>query len=293
MIFLKRIVPFLLLITLVASSTACSPEDNLAEVPFTSTTPHMTLLTRTVLSSQIPKPLPTATAVLSSQVILLTVQSSMYPKPIPTRIYLPPGYNPERREPYPLLVLLHGSNADGSQWEQLGILHAADMLIQRGEIEPLVIFMPEETYSLQPYDETTFGKALVEEVIPNIRAQYNLCATRECCSIGGLSRGAAWAARLALTYWDTFGAAGLHSMPINLPPLPQWIKEIPEGSMPRFYLDIGNEDVGYKNATQFEATLNLLNIPHEWIVQPGDHSEKYWSSHVEDYLRWYDAGWVE
>ncbi len=216
-----------------------------------------------------------------------------YPKPIAVRMYLPPGYDPQRPEPYPLLIMLHGQNADGGQWQRLGLTDAADHLIRSGAIAPLVIAMPEEFYTLQYYTDTTYGQVLVDELLPWLQQQYPVCRNRECVAIGGLSRGAAWAARLAFTHWESFGAIGLHSLPTTLSTLPQWVNAIPEGSMPRIYMDIGKQDIGFKEAERFEILLQNLSIPHEWIVQPGEHTEKYWSAHVTEYLRWYNSVWAE
>jgi enterochelin esterase-like enzyme len=41
----------------------------------------------------------------------------------------------------------------------------------------------------------------------------------------------------------------------------------------------------------FHELLDQLEIPHEWQLNPGNHTEDYWSSHVEEYLRWYAAPW--
>jgi len=30
-------------------------------------------------------------------------------------------------------------------------------------------------------------------------------------------------------------------------------------------------------------------VPHLWREWPGDHSVTYWSAHLDDYLRFYDA----
>lgn len=202
-------------------------------------------------------------------------------------MYLPAGYDPARETPYPVLVMLHGLTARGSQWEDLGLLDEADNLINAGEIDPLVIILPEEYYSTKPYSETTFGDVLVDELLPEIRSQYNLCQERDCTAIGGLSRGAGWAARLVFMRWEMFGAAGLHSMPLPFLPLAEWIRTIPPGSMPKLYMDIGTEDVEHWNAQDFHELLRLLKIPHEYIVQPGVHTAEYWSAHVGDYLLWY------
>jgi enterochelin esterase-like enzyme len=271
-----------------AALTGCSgytqPEDDTGIAGAgTAQLPTSTVL----LPSVTPTTLPRLSAGMSSRVEVLFFESSNYPKAITTRIYLPPGYDLGRKTPYPVLLILHGKNSSGSQWEDLGLLAAADDLIGEGNIPPLVIVMPEEVYSTLPYTETTYADVLVDELLPFLYSQYNLCQERDCTAIGGLSRGAAWAARLVFTRWEVFGTAGMHSMPAAFLPLTEWIEEIPPDSMPNLYMDIGLEDVGYKDAREFEALLTRLDIPHEWVVQPGVHAAEYWSAHVRDYLRWY------
>jgi enterochelin esterase-like enzyme len=186
---------------------------------------------------------------------------------------------------------LHGSNADGWQWVRIGAPEAADKLILQGEISPFVIIMPEEPYSMVSYSESTFGDVLVNEILPKLQTTYPLCVVRDCIAIGGLSRGAVWAARLGFLYWNIFGEVGLHSMPATIPALPEWVHKIPKDELPHVYMDIGDADKDWRNAKEFEEMLTLLKIPHEWILQKGNHTEVYWSAHVEEYLRWYSEGW--
>ena len=42
---------------------------------------------------------------------------------------------------------------------------------------------------------------------------------------------------------------------------------------------------------QFENLLSEYQVPHEWHMYSGDHSETYWSAHVMEYLQWYAEGW--
>jgi enterochelin esterase-like enzyme len=166
-------------------------------------------------------------------------------------------------------------------------------LIASGDLPPFLIVMPYEREWLQP-TETKFGDVLVDELVPWIDQQYRTLPERNSRAIGGLSRGAAWAVHLGLTRWETFGAIGAHSLPIFWTDSDQiggWLDAIPAGSMPRIYLDIGRSDAELSSAMSFEDLLNARNIPHEWHLQPGYHTEEYWQAHVEEYLRWYAAGW--
>ncbi len=93
-----------------------------------------------------------------------------------------------------------------------------------------------------------------------------------------------------------FGAIGAHSPPIfwsDVSRVRAWLQEIPASQLPRIYLDIGEDDRPeiLESARWFEALLTDMNVPHEWHLFPGYHDEAYWSSHVEQYLRWYARDW--
>jgi len=209
------------------------------------------------------------------------------------RLYLPPCYAAGAAR-YPLLVMLHGQSFDDGQWERLGLLAAADRLIAAGELRPALIVMPYEERWLQSPQQSGFGDALVTALLPWLDRNYSTCTQRQCRAIGGLSRGAAWAVRLGFTHWEQFGAVGAHSLPPFLGDdvrLGGWLKAIPPGQTPRLYLDIGEKDRYRKPAEEFEALLGKYAVPHEWHLGAGQHDEVYWSVHVEEYLRWYAAGW--
>ena len=70
-----------------------------------------------------------------------------------------------------------------------------------------------------------------------------------------------------------------------------WLEQIPADQLPRIYLDIGDRDYLMDKALWFEELLTELNIPHEWHLNLGRHEDVYWSSHLEEYLRWYTEEW--
>ena len=110
--------------------------------------------------------------------------------------------------------------------------------------------------------------------------------------MGGLSRGAGWAIHLGLGNPAVFGAIGGHSPVIfyaDVSQIPDWLDELPEGT--RVYLDSGENDQDLNNTRWLEQLLTDHRVPHEWHLNTGFHDEIYWRAHVEQYLRWYAAGW--
>jgi enterochelin esterase-like enzyme len=225
------------------------------------------------------------------------IPSDLLPQPLEFRVYLPPCYEEDAGRRYPVLYLVHGQSYTHDQWDRLGADETASALIARGDLPPFLIVMPRDRVWTQP-GQDDFGRALMQELIPYIDAAYRTCPERACRAIGGLSRGAAWALHLGLSEWESFSALGLHSLPVfwdDVPRLRGWLAAIPPEDLPRIYLDVGERDRDeIKESTfWFRDLLDELGIPHEYTLFSGYHDEEYWASHVEQYLRFYAAGWRE
>ena len=219
-----------------------------------------------------------------------SLKSASLPRELQVRVYLPPCYSAQPRTPYPLLILLHGQSAPADQWEQLGIGRAADTLIARGLIRPLIIVMPYEVDQLANPYESGYGNALVEDLLPWVGRSYPACVERGCRWIGGLSRGAAWAMYVGLSHPDLFSAIGAHSYPSfygDSARLPYLAREIPAGMAPRIWMDSGRRDRYLSQARHFHELLDQVHLVHEFHLFAGEHDEAYWSRYIEEYLRWY------
>jgi enterochelin esterase-like enzyme len=189
--------------------------------------------------------------------------------------------------------MLHGLGSNDDQWIRIGIDQAADRLISSKQLPPFLIVMPYDVSWGQP-NEDPFDEALIEELIPAVDVHYATRASSSNRAVGGLSRGAAWALHLGLTYPEIFGAIGAHSLPIfwaDTGLVPKMLAAVPPGDMPRIYLDIGRGDPELSTVEDFEALLAKQDILHEWHLNNGYHEEAYWSAHLEQYLRWYAEGW--
>jgi len=209
------------------------------------------------------------------------------------RIYTPPCYDVNLGQKYPTLYLLHGATETDSQWVDLGIDEQANVLINKGEIPPLIIIMPEEN-SWIPLPENPFGEHLVKDLIPWVDTHFQTRVGRENRAIGGLSRGGNWAVRIGFLNWGLFNSVGVHSSPLfygDLERIPGWFEGIPQSKIPRIYLDVGGDDTNIENAADLEILLSDLGIPHAWHQYPGLHEESYWKAHLGEYLLWYSSGW--
>lgn len=235
-----------------------------------------------------PTPMPAPCVETQGSVTQISIASPTLRYPINARIYLPPCYaaSPETR--YPVLYLIHGLNFKEDQWERLGMPRAADELNAAGEIAPLIIVMPRDRL------DDRLDKAFVNDLVPYVDQTYRTLAVREFRAIGGLSRGGAWAIHIGLHHPETFGRLGAHSPAVfygDENDIVQWTWRLPRDKIPAVYVDIGEGDSLVRSAAWFDQVLTYSDVEHTYLIQPGAHSEKYWSAHVEDYLRFYAGDW--
>jgi S-formylglutathione hydrolase FrmB len=209
-------------------------------------------------------------------------------RPLDYWVYLPPCVEPDRDAPYPTLYLLHGLAQSESEWVNLGVAKTADALITQGSAPAFIIVMPGERTG---YDML---EALVDVLLPYMERTFPTGGQRGLRAIGGISRGAGWALRIGMQRPDLFGAIGLHSPAVISPDLyslPTWARETPPNSIPRLWVDIGIDDTLLPDALKLREQLDKLHWPYTWSVDSGEHTSTYWSGHLEQYLRWYAAGW--
>ncbi len=223
------------------------------------------------------------------------IDTRLLDKPMRYNVYLPPCYsdNPEKR--YPVLYLLHGQGFSEDQWLRIGAASAATRLISSGQLPPFLIIMPYD-YSYQQPTDYQFEEVMVGLLLPQIDMAYRTIPDRDHRAIGGLSRGGAWAIHIGIRHPDLFSAIGAHSPAIfytDTSTMRLRLRDLLKGPVPVFYVDAGDSDVEFENVDRFASLLDEMNLPHEWHYNIGFHNEKYWSAHVEEYLRWYASGWEQ
>ena len=293
----RNLVPLSILFLLVL--TACSPILAASPEPTAIlTAPTLTVKETPVAEAEPVKAAPVDAQACSAQGVVerYQIDSELLNLPVYISVYLPPCYDAALAGGYPALYLLHGQTFNDRMWIDLGAPETADRLIATSQAEPFLMVMPNEEFYYRDDEGNKFPEALVEEIIPWVETNFNVCTGMDCRALGGISRGASWAMRIGLTQPGTFSSVGAHSLPTfrgDIRNLPDWLDEIPDRLMPRIYLDTGRFDPEVKAAYRFENVLNEKGIPHTWHLNEGRHNEEYWSSHMEEYLRWYAAGWQD
>ena len=134
-------------------------------------------------------------------------------------VYTPPNYDPKRKDPYPVLFLLHGLGDDAAAWLNVGAANVIlDNLINQGKAKPMIMVNtlgygnPEgPAGAMSATMIPTFAKALVEEVMPQVEKAYHVSKDRNQRAIAGLSMGGAESIYTGMNYLDRFAWIGSFS----------------------------------------------------------------------------------
>jgi enterochelin esterase-like enzyme len=281
---------FLVILLCLTALSGCLPVKSML------TPPLQAVPTRVIPSPSIERatptipPAPSATPTVScapstGTVSRMKIQSKELPGELYFTLYLPPCYSDNNS--YPVLYLFHGLSYKDDQWVRLGMTTAADRLIGAAKMKPVIIVMPYDPSVKDPPD-SNFGIAVVESLIPWVDSHYNTCVDQKCRWVGGLSRGAGWAFYVFTTYPDLFGVVAGHSPAIFRSDPQKFVTSLSSAyTGQRIWLDIGNKDKELNYLIAVDSLLTDASIPHEFSINPGAHDEAYWSSHIDDYLRWY------
>lgn len=122
-------------------------------------------------------------------------------------LYLPPDYaRTEKR--YPVLYLLHGYTGDHASWIKQGEINKImDSGIAKGEIEPMIIIIPDGKYYWYINDyqsKARYEDFMFREFLPFIDETYKTLPDREHRAVAGLSMGGYGALVWAMHHPDKF-----------------------------------------------------------------------------------------
>ena len=128
-------------------------------------------------------------------------------------VYLPPSYQANKNQRYPVVYLLHGYGLNAERWVPfIGLPGLADKDIAAGSSKEMILVSPDAfnkyngaMYSSSPTngDWETF---LTKELVAYIDKSYRTLATRESRGLAGHSMGGYGTWRLAMKYPDVFSS---------------------------------------------------------------------------------------
>ena len=220
-------------------------------------------------------------------------------------VYTPPGYDPRRAKPYPVLYLLHGMSDDASGWISAGRANfILDNLIAQRKAEPMLVVMtlgygaPEIMsggFWGRPIDSavvrrnvTDYVRALVEEVIPDVERTYDAGRARERRAIAGLSMGGGQSLAAGIGHAETFAWVGAFSSATGMLG-PRYDRAYPQATaalndrLKLLWMAIGKDDFLYQDNVKFRDWLTSRGVKYEWHESEGGHTWMNWRRYLTDF----------
>jgi enterochelin esterase-like enzyme len=224
-------------------------------------------------------------------------------------VHLPPGYDARRPDPYPLLLLHDGQNLSASRPEAWGgSWHAdetVDWLVRTGRIRPIVLAGIDHAGDgrLDDYTPTrmarkgggragAYARAVLDEVIPGLAADYHVRADAEGVGLGGSSLGG------LVTLWMAAAHPGRFGRLIVLSPSIWWdgrailrlLDRRPIDPATRVWLHAGWRE-GRRVIRDARAVADRLREAGHGRLRyvedaDGDHSEQSWARQLVEAIDW-------
>jgi S-formylglutathione hydrolase FrmB len=260
----------------------------------------------------------------ASRVECSQLQSKILGRAVPYCAMLPPSYDSQKSQRYPVLYYLHGlgdneqSLINGGGWSIY-----EDQLAQK-KIGEFLIVTPNGFQSF--YINSRDGKVRYEdfflrEFMPAIEKKYRIKAGRSSHGIMGVSMGGYGALHYAFKYPQMFVSVSTHMAALRNA-LPQNVDSVPEGALLanifgrpiniayyqannplalarkaplaslkslKIYFDCGDQDTyGFDvGATELDKVLKTRGVPREFHIYPGGHDLVYVLQHFAASLQWH------
>ena len=220
-------------------------------------------------------------------------------------VVLPPGYEENLTQRYPVIFLLHGGHGTPTSWfekDKGAALTTIQQLYAANKLPLSIIITPDgyDQRGTSPYRDPEYidrpnskiATHIGDELVKVVQTRYRTLPAPEFWAIGGLSSGGWGAVNVGLHHLNHFSILFSHSgyfrdksgsqnSPIYL------VRKLSpqERRKLRIYLDTGSSDSFFLTQNrQFDAvlkTLKITNVLHEF---PGEHTWRYWRQHLSDSL---------
>lgn len=228
-------------------------------------------------------------------------------------IFLPPGW--EGMSDLPLVTLLHG--VYGSHWAwsfKAGAHLTALAMIEKKEIAPMAIVMPSDGLwrdgsGYLPHIDKNYDLWITEDVRDAVFENFKSITRESRSFISGLSMGGYGALRLGAKYTELYSGISAHSSITDFPQLAKFIDYELEnykiaaqeersalgwllqnrGTLPPIRFDCGRDDLLIEENRELHRELTAANIPHDYDEFEGEHNWDYWTVHLRDTLKFFNA----
>ena len=227
-------------------------------------------------------------------------------------VYLPPEYDEQPWQQFPVLYLQDGQNlfdgttsfVPGMDWH---IGQTADHLIRAGAVQPLIIvgvynigksriheYTPTKTAKLGGGRADRYAKFLVQEVMPFAQRNYRTLSGASSTGLGGSSLGGLVSLYLGLKMPTIFGKLAALSPSVwwDHRMMIRFAAKAPVELRPRIWLDIGTregarivQDVEQLRDVLLKKGWRLGEDLHYERVEGAEHNEANWAKRVGPFLQ--------
>jgi enterochelin esterase-like enzyme len=191
-------------------------------------------------------------------------------------VWTPPGYDPHRAQPYPVLYLQHGGGQNYTDWVEMGrAKQILDHQFLDGDLTPMVVVMGNGNSS-------NFNRELLENIVPTARSRYHISSDPSQQALAGLSMGGGQAFGVLRAYPGQFAYVAAFSAGFGSGAGVD-VEAINNGTtMVRLYVG-DRTDFVYPSFLASLTTLDTLGIRYEFDgVTPGPHGWDVWQKNLID-----------
>ena len=216
-------------------------------------------------------------------------------------VYVPPDYDRDPEQRFPVLYLRHGGGDDERNWSQDGRAGVIlDNLLAQGKAVPMLIVMTDGHTDgtwlggSSPEGMKILEKELLGDVIPFIESSYRVLPDRDNRAIVGLSMGGGQAFTIGLRNLDTFAWVGEFSSGLVSSADFDLEKHLPgflgnaaavNDQLELLYLSCGTEDPRFQGQLDLVDVLKQHNVNHEFVSTPGAHVWMAWRHLLADFAQ--------
>ncbi|WP_407353832.1 alpha/beta hydrolase [Luteimonas sp. R10] len=214
----------------------------------------------------------------------------------------------------PIVLLLHGVYGSHWSWALQGAAHVtATRLVAEAVLPPVALLMPSDGLwgdgsGYVAHAGQDFERWILDEVPALAIGAVPGCTARSPLLVAGLSMGGFGALRLAGKHPHRFAAAAAHSAVTEAAQLDALIEERRDGwspapadasvlaaltgapgPLPPLRFDCGRDDPFLAANRALHDALLAAGIAHRYAERDGGHDWNYWSTALEDTLRFFGA----
>lgn len=193
-------------------------------------------------------------------------------------VWTPPGFDPDRAEPYPVFYLQHGGGQSYTDWTEMGqAKNILDNHFLDGNLEPMVVVMGNGNVG-------DFTTELLENIAPAAEEQFNVSSEPERRALAGLSMGGGQTMQVLTGRPGEFGYVGTFSAGYSGDPEALDVEAINDGTILLRMYNGNVTDFTYDSVVSTMETFDSVGVDYEFDgFFEGPHGWDTWQYDLIDF----------